>query len=312
MDPLELSRHSVNPQVTTTDSRPRLRALVVQVRLAWPPGVSPSAAWPDGQDPASWLADHGQQGLAATTRRGCLEASSNELRPHHCGSIVAAAAIGTMPSSGDRTDAFATVVHEVARVGERLGPNAKRRYEAAVAELLVPAAVEATVEHTAKLHGIKDLIEQLGRHGSNFGVAGRSVFAANGAVALDVRHVAPADWAERRIVAAIDASGKATSRPKPLLVDDIPPETLLAHFGRGRGDEIGVVGQVEQASGGLAPALAETPSRRLTQTTSAVGCAHEGVLDLMSPEGLLGQVWAAEFAAGLDTGRGPLMSTPRY
>ena len=80
---------------------------------------------------------------------------------------------------------------------------------------------------------------------------------------------------------------------------------------RGRGDEIGVVEQVEHASGGRSPALAETPSRRLTQTTSALGRAHEGVLDLMSPVGLVRPRLGRCFAAGLDTGRGLLMSTTR-
>jgi hypothetical protein len=64
-------------------------------------------------------------------------------------------------------------------------------------------------------HGIKDLIEQIAATGPS-------------SESLDGR-VAPGGWAERPIVVAIDAAGKATSRPNPLLVDDIRLVTLEAH-----------------------------------------------------------------------------------
>ncbi len=46
--------------------------------------------WPDGHDPASWLAQHGPNGLAAITRTRCLNTDRNQLRPRHSAPTVAA------------------------------------------------------------------------------------------------------------------------------------------------------------------------------------------------------------------------------
>ena len=54
-------------------------------------------AWPEGEDPASWLAAHGTAGLVAMTRKGCLEASEADLRPRHSACQVARHILDTLP-----------------------------------------------------------------------------------------------------------------------------------------------------------------------------------------------------------------------
>jgi DNA primase len=162
--------------------------------------------WPEGQDPASWLADHGPQGLAAVTRRGCLEAPPSELRPRHCGAILTAATLDTLPPSGDKTAALDRIIAEVGRAGHRLGPGADQRYAAAAAELLGPVAVEIAIEATTKCLDFKSMIEHLGQHGARLPIAGQPTFAAGAAVAIERRDLAAAGWAERRVIAAIESA----------------------------------------------------------------------------------------------------------
>jgi len=47
--------------------------------------------WPEGHDPASYLAEHGADGLTAVTRSMCMTARVDKLHPRHASSIVVAA-----------------------------------------------------------------------------------------------------------------------------------------------------------------------------------------------------------------------------
>jgi hypothetical protein len=49
--------------------------------------------WSEGEDPAVWLAKRGTAGLLALTRKGCLEAPADQLRPRHSAPQVAQALI---------------------------------------------------------------------------------------------------------------------------------------------------------------------------------------------------------------------------
>jgi DNA primase len=88
---------------------------------------------PDGNDPASWLAARGTAGLAAVTRRGCLEDRSGALRPSHCGVALTRADFADCDSyhPPDR-DEFARTL---AKVTVALPLSARRRYQAAAASV---------------------------------------------------------------------------------------------------------------------------------------------------------------------------------
>jgi DNA primase len=92
--------------------------------------------WPDGYDPASWLAQRGPAGLAAVTRRGCLDDHTGTLRPRHCGAPL------TEADFPDR-DAFhrpgrAELLSAVAQATAHLPPAGRRRYLSAAASAFTP------------------------------------------------------------------------------------------------------------------------------------------------------------------------------
>lgn len=103
--------------------------------------------WPEGHDPASWLAGHQDDGLAAVTRKGCLDASPNDLRPRHCGAVLTQGALDQLPEGlAERTQALHRLVAEVASTSRYLGPKACRRYAESAASVLAPFVVRAGID----------------------------------------------------------------------------------------------------------------------------------------------------------------------
>ena len=82
--------------------------------------------WPEGYDPASWLMARSTAGLAAVTRRGCLDDRSGILRPRHCGAVLTEA---EFPEHDPyhRPDP-AELRNTLARATARLTPPARQRY----------------------------------------------------------------------------------------------------------------------------------------------------------------------------------------
>jgi DNA primase len=89
-----LSIHPL-PPVLSGDGDPAGRRASIEwaTRAALAGRESVMATWPDGHDPASWIATHGETGLLALTRKGCLEPTNTSLRPRHAGEIIAQAAL---------------------------------------------------------------------------------------------------------------------------------------------------------------------------------------------------------------------------
>jgi DNA primase len=100
--------------------------------------------WPEGHDPASWLAVRGPDGLRAVTRLGCLDDHSGVLRPRHCGALLTENAF----PDHDRhhlpdPKALAKALQETTA---NLSPAAKQRYLAAASSvfgLQPPASIRA-------------------------------------------------------------------------------------------------------------------------------------------------------------------------
>lgn len=101
------------------------------------------ATWPDDHDPASWIAVHGESGLLALTRKGCLDPASTGLRPRHAGEIIAQAALWEVASglvSLESALAAALAPHD------RLPSAAAARYVTAVAKTFAPTVSMAELE----------------------------------------------------------------------------------------------------------------------------------------------------------------------
>jgi hypothetical protein len=90
--------------------------------------------WPQGYDPASWLAARGSRGLLAVSRRGCLEDHSGILRPRHCGAVISEAAFPDNDQD-DRPEPT-EFLETVARAAAQLSPAGRRRYLTAAASVL--------------------------------------------------------------------------------------------------------------------------------------------------------------------------------
>jgi DNA primase catalytic core len=92
--------------------------------------------WPDGHDPASWLAEHGPSGLIALTRRGCLTNTSDQLHPRHCGAALSVADLrqAAWHSNTER----AALLRSIETATARLPPAARRRYRTAANSVIRP------------------------------------------------------------------------------------------------------------------------------------------------------------------------------
>jgi DNA primase len=92
--------------------------------------------WPEGHDPASYLAEHGAGGLAAVTRRVCTTAGADNLHPR-CASPIVVAALATEAGVAGKSVADA-VLDPLGTLTEQ-GPRA--RYAKAAARYLAGGVV---------------------------------------------------------------------------------------------------------------------------------------------------------------------------
>jgi DNA primase catalytic core len=160
--------------------------------------------WPEGHDPASWLVSHQDDGLAAVTRKGCLDASVNDLRPRHCGAMLTQGALDQLPEApAERTQALHRLVAEVASISRYLGPNASRRSAESAATVLAPAVVRVGIDAAAG-GGFATVIEHVAVYGADLPPAGRTAFIRGAAETTEAGGLAAAGWAERRIQAALE------------------------------------------------------------------------------------------------------------
>ena len=163
--------------------------------------------WPEGHDPASWLG-HQDDGLAAVTRKGCLDASANELRPRHCGAMLTQSALDQLPDApAERTRALHRLAAEVANVSRGLGPNASRRYAECAATVLAPVVVRAGIDAAADGR-VATVFEKVADFGADLPSAGQTAFVRRAAEATEADGLAAAGWAERRLQAALVQHGR--------------------------------------------------------------------------------------------------------
>jgi len=131
-----LSIHSLPPVFSGDGDLAGRRATIVWATRAAVAGrESVITTWPDGHDPASWIATHGECGLLALTRKGCLDSTDGSLRPRHAGEIIAEAALaqatsGLVSLEEALTAAIGPHVH--------LQGAAAARYVSAVAKTFAP------------------------------------------------------------------------------------------------------------------------------------------------------------------------------
>ena len=176
--------------------------------------------WPEGHDPASWLATHGEDGLVAVTRKGCLDAPAGDLRPRHCGAVLTQAALDELPDAGDWSAALHQLVAEVTNISGYFGPKAGERYAAAAAEVLAPVAVSVGIDAATNGHDLTAIIEHVAVCGSKLPPAGQTAFTRRAAETIEADDLAAAGRVESRLRAAIGAVGEAETRATPGAVDN--------------------------------------------------------------------------------------------
>ena len=176
--------------------------------------------WPEGHDPASWLATHGEDGLCAVTRKGCLDAAAGDLRPRHCGAVLTQASLDELPDAGNRSAALHQLATEVTNISGYFGPKAGGRYAAAAGEVLAPVAVSVGVDAATNGHDLTAIIEHVAVYGSKLPPAGQEAFTRRAAETIEADDLAAAGRVESRLRAAIGAVGEAETRATPGAVDN--------------------------------------------------------------------------------------------
>lgn len=176
--------------------------------------------WPTGHDPASWLAANGPDGLTAITRRGCLEASTGDLRPQHCGTVLTQAALDQLPDNPDqRSAALHQLAAEVGNISRYLGPNGNDRYSTAAANLLAPVAVNVAID-TATNGNTATVIKHVATYGTRLPPAGRTAYTRRAAETIEANHLAAAEQIERRLWMAVERRAGAEDRSGRGTVDN--------------------------------------------------------------------------------------------
>lgn len=172
------------------------------VALAKAGRESAIVTWPPGEDPASWLAAQGEAGLAALTRRGCLDAAGGALRPQHSGTWVAAQLAGDVPPTTGLEDRWRAVLAPAAR----MGPGSAARYATAATEVLAPVVVEAAIEASDDRYGrVNDVILVVTSFGRRLPEPAQVHFTERAALEIERADLAPAGWAQRRIEEGMEA-----------------------------------------------------------------------------------------------------------
>ena len=115
--------------------------------------------WPNGQDPADYLLEHGPCGLAAVTRKGCLSGTLDTLRPVHIGHLLASEAV--------RGGSARTALSELTLQSLKLSRSAaKRMLEAAAG--VVPV-VDGSLCHGSITSGRSFVPDAVAREAGGFG-----------------------------------------------------------------------------------------------------------------------------------------------
>ena len=154
--------------------------------------------WPPGEDPASWLEKRGTAGLAALTRKGCLEAPADELRPRHSGDQVAKSQIGNTHGGLEARWRAALAP------AERMREKPAERYATAAVETLAPVVVTAAIEACADNAGrVNDVILTVASYGRRLPSAAQLRYAELAALEIEKADLGPSGWATRRIETAI-------------------------------------------------------------------------------------------------------------
>lgn len=154
--------------------------------------------WPPGEDPASWLATHGPDGLTALTRRACHETTHDQPRPVHAAPTVADA---LLDQAAERRLTLPALVDHVLEPLHHLpaGPPADR-YATAAAHTLAHAITANAGRRTGRAH---EVIRTLVTYSHRLPPAARGVYTEQAALAIERADLAPAGWAHRTLHTAI-------------------------------------------------------------------------------------------------------------
>lgn len=164
--------------------------------------------WPEHEDPASWLEKRGPAGLAAVTRKGCLEAPADQLRPRHSGGLVANRLIGNTVGGLE--------AHWQAALApaERMADRPAQRYLMAAVDTLAPIVVAAAVEASAdNSRRVNDVILTVASYGRRLPAAAQLRYAELAALDIEKADLGPTGWAERCMRTFMAEPGVEAGRP---------------------------------------------------------------------------------------------------
>jgi DNA primase len=174
-------------------------AALLAARIAEHGREAAIVSWPRGEDPASWLAEHGPTALKALTRRGCLDADETELRPHHA---AAEAAAVLMEDAGESLES--KVVAALAPAG-RMTDTAAARYAEHAAQVIAPVVVAAAASVSTVNRGrVNHVIETVASYGARFPTAAQGRYVELAVEDIERRDLAPGAWAERQITSRVE------------------------------------------------------------------------------------------------------------
>ncbi|MHB1533916.1 MAG: CHC2 zinc finger domain-containing protein [Acidimicrobiales bacterium] len=163
--------------------------------------------WPDGTDPASWLSTHGEAGLIAITRKGCLHAPTGQVRPQHVGTVITQTEAAAIPDEwdGKRTAAITRLVEGVTHHAAKLPVAGAERYAKAAISIVVPLVVDVAIDVSTDSYGnIDRVVQTVAKWGTALPTSSRQAFARHAADALESRDLGAAGWLERKLHAAIE------------------------------------------------------------------------------------------------------------
>lgn len=190
-----LALHPRAPVIALDGDQPgRHAAAQLAARLAIRGREAAIVTWPPNHDPASWLAEHGPNGLAALTRRGCLEANGTELRPHHAAREATEA---LMHAAGPRLDAKVAAALAPIR---KMTPTAADRYTQQAAATIAPAVVAAAADISGDHRSrVNNVTETVARYGSQLPAAAQRRYMEAAVASIERLELAPGSWATRQI-----------------------------------------------------------------------------------------------------------------
>jgi DNA primase len=194
-----LTRHSRPPVIALDgDEAGRRAGAQLAAKIARQGREATIVTWPDGEDPASWLAHHGPDGLTAVTRRGCLEADSETLRPRHAGADATRALLGETRGPLDRRVAMALAPIE--RMTDRAATRYAEQAAKAIAPVVVAAVASTSTHHRGRLDSVLDIVAS---YSKRFPAAAQARFVELAVCAIETQQLAPGGWAERQITTRI-------------------------------------------------------------------------------------------------------------